>query len=167
MSKEDTNDMPYIIQMLIEIADFLSSTEYMAFDSKYKTSIKYMPHTLVSYIFNIFSIFIKMAKNPHVVRKFKITNMIDQKETKIGQIMYKSLMDQLQLCSATSSLQSLFANPASSYYLFFPKKEENINNISNKRPFVNDINNKRPFANDRGDRLPADKPQERVNKLKK
>ena len=111
MSKEDSNDMPYIIQMLIEIADFLSSSEYMTFDNKYR------------YIFNILSIFIKMAKIPHIVRKLKIENTIDQKETKIVQIMYKFLLDQLQLCSATSSLQNLSANPTSSYYLFFPKEQ--------------------------------------------
>ena len=112
-----------------------------------------MSHTLVSYIFNIFSIFVKMAKNPHVVRKFKITNIIDEKEAKIGQIMYKSLLDQLQLCSTTSSLWNLFTNPASSYYLFFSK---NIYNINNKRPFVDDRRNPS-----------ADKPQDGVCKLKK
>ena len=148
IDKEDTNEMPYIIQMLVEIADFLSSTEYLNFDSKYRKSHKYMSHTLVFYIFNIFSIFVKMAKNPHVVRKFKISNTIDQKETKIGQIMYKSLLDNLQLCSATSSLQNLFANPASSYYLFFPKEQDNINtNGNNKRPY--DEDRKRPYVEDR------------------
>ena len=117
IDKEDTNEMPYIIQMLVIITDFLSSIEYVTFDNKYRKNCKYMSHTLVSYMFNIFSIFVKMAKNPHVVRKFKISNTIDQKETRIGQIMYKSLLDNLQLCSATSSLQNLFANSASSYYL--------------------------------------------------
>ena len=48
MSNEDTNEMPYIIQMLIEIADFLSSLEYLSFDNKYRKTTKYMSHTLVS-----------------------------------------------------------------------------------------------------------------------
>ena len=93
MSNGDTNDMPYIIQMLTEIADFLSSSKYLTFGYKYRRNEKYMPHTLVSYILNIFSIFIKMAKYPHVIRKFKIDNTIDQNKTKNGQIMYKSLLD--------------------------------------------------------------------------
>ena len=54
IDKDDMNEMPYIIQMLIEIADFLSSSEYLTFDSKYKKSNKYMSHTLVSYILTFF-----------------------------------------------------------------------------------------------------------------
>ena len=62
--------------------------------------------------------------------------------------MYKSLLDNLQLCSATSSLQNLFANPASSYYLFFPKEQNNINtNGNNKRSY--DEDRKRPYVEDR------------------
>ena len=79
-----------------------------------------MPHTLIAFIFNIVSIFVKMAKNPHVSRKFKIDNFIDPKEIRIGIIMQKSLIDQLQLCSATSSIQNLFAQPPSSFKLFCP-----------------------------------------------
>ena len=101
--------------MLMELADYLSSSEYSKFDEKFNKIAPYMYHTLVSYVFNIFSKFIRMAKNPHVVRKFKIENVIDAKEIKIGQIMFKTLLEQLQLCSATSSLQVLFAQPAILY----------------------------------------------------
>ena len=61
-----------------------------------------------------------MAKNPTVVRKFKIDNTIDPKGVKIALIMHKSLLDQLQLCCATSSVQNLFAKPPSSFAIFCP-----------------------------------------------
>ena len=35
ISKEETEDQPYIIQMIIEVADFLSSAEYMSFNDKF------------------------------------------------------------------------------------------------------------------------------------
>ena len=47
-------------------------------------------------------------------------NIIDGKDVKISRIMLRKLIDQLQLCSATSSLQILFANPPASYKIFFP-----------------------------------------------
>ena len=109
----------------MELADYLSSSEYSKFDEKFSKIALYMYHTLVSYIFNIFSKFIRMAKNPHVVRKFKIENVIDAKEIKVGQIMFKTLLEQLQLCSATSSLQVLFAQPAILYKKFFPQFLQN------------------------------------------
>ena len=79
-----------------------------------------MPHTLITYIFNIFSVFIKMAKNPHRIRKFKTENMISAKDLKITCIMHITLLQQIQLCSATSFLQNLFVNPTSSFKIFFP-----------------------------------------------
>ena len=73
------NGYPYVIQMFIELADFLSSSEYTKFDDiRYKAPHIY--HTLVCYIFNIFSTFVKMAKNPITVQKLKIENKIEFKE---------------------------------------------------------------------------------------
>ena len=60
-----------------------------------------------------------MVKNPHVLRKLKVENIIDGKDVKVSRIMFKNLIDQLQLCSATSSLQILFANPPATYKIFF------------------------------------------------
>ena len=84
-----------------------------------------MYHTLVGYIFNIFSTFIKLAKNPQIIRQLKVENLIDPKEIKIGQMMFKTLLDQLQLCSATSSLQILFAQPTFSYNMFCSQTKKN------------------------------------------
>ena len=79
MTKDDTDQM-FIIQRIVEIADFLSSTEYRQFHDRFKKNIRYMPHTLIAYILHIFSIFIKMAKNSHVIMKFKIVNQLIQKK---------------------------------------------------------------------------------------
>ena len=74
---ENTPSQPTIIQMMIEIADQISSGEYRAFKDKYIVSNNYMPHTLVTYIFNISLVFIRMAKNPMslVVLKLRITSI--------------------------------------------------------------------------------------------
>lgn len=61
-----------------------------------------------------------MAKNPKVIRKFKVENIIDPKEIKIGCIMHNALLNQLQLCTATSSVQNLFATPTLSFKSFCP-----------------------------------------------
>ena len=133
MSKDDKDEQPYFIQLIIEMADFLSSAEYMKFHEQFKKGTPYMPHTLITYIFNIFSIFIKMAKNPKVIRKFKVENIIDPKEIKIGCIMHNALLNQLQLCTATSSLQNIFATPTLSFKLFCPSLHANVHDKSTKR----------------------------------
>ena len=112
------SDYPYVIQMFIKIADFLSPSKYTKFNDKYRHEAPHMYHTLVCYIFNIFSTFVKMAKNPVTVCKLKIENKIDFKEIRIGQMMLNTLIDQLKTCNATSSLQNLFAYPSYSYKIF-------------------------------------------------
>ena len=62
MSDEMTTQ-PTIIQMIIEIADFLSTSDYERFHESHMKSKPYMPHTLIAYVFNITSIFVKLAKN--------------------------------------------------------------------------------------------------------
>ena len=55
MSKDDKEDQPYFILLIIEVADFLSSAEYMSFREKFKKSVTFMPtHLLI--IFLIFSL---------------------------------------------------------------------------------------------------------------
>ena len=45
--KVDGNDSPMILNILLDIADLLSSMEYKSFNEKYKGSRKCMAHTLV------------------------------------------------------------------------------------------------------------------------
>ena len=125
LPNNDSTEVPLVIQMFTEIADFLSSSAYTTFNDRFKTVAPYMNHTLVCYIFNIFATFVKMAKNPHTVRKLKIDNAVDPKGVRIGQMMFRTLLDQLQLCTATSSLQNLFAHPSFSYKIFFPQAMTN------------------------------------------
>lgn len=158
MSKEDTEDQPYIIQLIIEVADFLSSAEYMSFHDKFKKSATFMPHTLITYIFNIFSTFIKMAKNPKVIRKFKVENLIDSKDVKIGRIMHSTLLDQLQLCAAISSVQNLFATPIISFKIFCPSLQAKMNDSRNSS---SDIIPKRPHNDRNYDKKQDNNPHKR------
>ena len=159
ITTNDLNDYPYVIQMFIDVANFLSSSEYIKFDDKYRIQAPYMYHTLVCYIFNIFSTFVRMAKNPINVRKLKIENTIDIKELRVGQLMHHNLLDQLKICSATSSLQILFAGPSYSYKMFFP----DVQPKHSKRPLLDDgkpnyLENKKrktygPIVNKTGKRI--------------
>jgi hypothetical protein len=100
-----------------------------------------MPHTIITYLFNISSIFVKMAKNPSTVRRFKIEGTIDAEEIRLANIMTSTLVNNLQVCTATSSLQVLFAHPPSSFELFCPhliNKDQDKNNLTGKRPLPND-----------------------------
>ena len=102
-----------------------------------------MPHTLVTYIFKISAVFIRMAENPSIVRRLKMKNFIDPHEIRLATIMISTLINNLQVCSAISSLKVLFANTPSSFEVFCPHlvKTTNNNNAGN-------INNgKRPGPN--------------------
>ena len=100
-----------------------------------------------------------MAKNPINVRKLKIENTIDIKEIRVGQLMLHNLLDQLKICSATSSLQILFAGPSYSYKMFFP----DVQPKHSKRPLLDDgkpnyLENKKrktygPIVNKTGKRI--------------
>ena len=119
MKNDDgTTSQPLFIQLISEVADFVSSSEYKSFHEKFKNSKVFMPHTLITYIFNIASIFIKMAKTPQVTRKFKVSNTVDHKEIRMAILMHSTLMDQLQLCSVTSSTQNIFAQAPVSFRIF-------------------------------------------------
>ena len=91
--KMDNDTQPLLIQLISEVADFLSSSEYKSFHEKFKKCKEFMTHTLITYIFNIASIFIKMAKTPQVIRKFKVSNIVDHKEVKMVILMHSTLMD--------------------------------------------------------------------------
>ena len=124
--------------MYTEVADLISTSDYRAFNEKFIATKRYMPHTIVSYLFNIGSIFTRMAKNPNIVRRFKIEGVIDPDEIRLANIMTSTLVNNLQVCIATSSLQVLFANAPSSFELFCPHLIEKEN--TGKRPSPQDEN---------------------------
>ena len=46
MSSDDPNDSPFVIQLIVEIADFVSSSEFLIFYEKYKNAAPFIPHTI-------------------------------------------------------------------------------------------------------------------------
>ena len=99
--KVNDGDSPMVLNILMGIADFLSSTEYKSIDEKYKGGKNYMAHTLVMYILNIFVVFVKAAKFPKVIREFKGSNVIKFKHFRMASIMKENMMEQLNLCIVT------------------------------------------------------------------
>ena len=73
--------------MYTEVADLISSVDYRSFNERFIASKRYMPHTIIYYLFNIGSIFTCMAKNPTIVRRFKIEGIIDADEIRLANIM--------------------------------------------------------------------------------
>ena len=148
---EEWSSQPLIIQFIVEIADYISTSDYEYFHKMHISSKKYMPHALIAYIFNINAVFVKMAKNPSVIRKFKIDNTIDPREVRIATMMTKKLLDQLHLCVATGTPQLIFAQQPSSFSTFcphliksefdYPKKKRSFQDTdakegSNKKPLA-------------------------------
>ena len=71
-------DLPLIAKIFTDIANELSTSDYQEFHTKYKYIHKHMAHTLVTYIFNIFSQFANKSKNPTNLRELKVNNAIDK-----------------------------------------------------------------------------------------
>ena len=95
MDANDDGIHTSFVQILLEIAEMLSTAECMKFNDVFKDSNTYMPQTYVSYCFNMFSVSIKIAKNPHIVRKFKASNTIGANAVKITTTIQRYLIDQL------------------------------------------------------------------------
>ena len=145
--EEDPATHPLVIQMINEVADLISASDFREFYESHKKASNWIPHTIVAYIFNIFSIFVKAAKNPNTVRRFKIENTINYDDVNLSSLMISSLIDQLRLCTATGSLQVLFASPTSSFKHFCPHL------------VTTDTGQKRPRDNDKtpeGKKVPRD-----------
>ena len=83
----DDDDSPNILNILMDITDLLSLTEYKTVDEKYRGSKNYMTHTLVMYIFNIFVVFVKATKISKIIREFKFTNQIKFKHFRMALII--------------------------------------------------------------------------------
>ena len=46
---------PFVLKLLVELADTLSSAEFREFESKFKSAYPFIAHTLISYILICFS----------------------------------------------------------------------------------------------------------------
>ena len=66
----------FVLKLLVKLADTLSSVEFREFENKFKSVCHFMAHTLLSYIFDLFCQFVKLAQNPHIIRGVKASNII-------------------------------------------------------------------------------------------
>ena len=64
----DTSSQPVLVQVYMAVTDVLTSKEYKAYDSLHSKDAKYMYHNSMIILFNIFSQFLKVAKNRKVIR---------------------------------------------------------------------------------------------------
>ena len=111
---------PFALKLLVELADTLSSAEFREFESKFKNMCPFMAHTLISYIFDLFRQFVKLAQNPHVIRGVKASNIIPLEYIEPALLMHVDLLHQLKLCVATESVQHLFATAPLTFPTFYP-----------------------------------------------
>ena len=109
-----------MLKLLVEVADTLSSVEFREFESKFKSVCPFMAHTLISYIFDLFHQFVKLAQNPHVIRGVKASNIIPLEYIEPALLMHVDLLHQLKLCVATGSVQHLFATAPLTFPTFCP-----------------------------------------------
>ena len=74
MDIDDVQLYPFVLQLLVEVADILASVEYRECDGKFVGWHEFMAHTLITYVFNIFSLFVKVTKTSAVTRHSKACN---------------------------------------------------------------------------------------------
>ena len=74
MDIDDVQLYPFVLQLLVEVADFYASVEYRECDGKFVGWYEFMAHTLSTYVFNIFSLFVKATKTSAVTRHSKACN---------------------------------------------------------------------------------------------
>ena len=89
MDIDDTKSYLFILQLLVEVADILSSVEYRDFDGKSGGGHEFMAHTLIAYVFNIFSLFVKTAKTPAVTRHARACNELKPEYLKMPVMIQK------------------------------------------------------------------------------
>ena len=95
--KVNNEESPMMLNIFMGIADIISFAEYRSFDDKYKGSTKYMAHTLVVFIFNIFAVFVEAAKTQKVMREFQVSHEITFRYLRMARVMKENIMEQLTL----------------------------------------------------------------------
>ena len=60
---EEPSSQPTLIQIFVSVVDIISTFDFKNFSNKHISSKPFIPHTLITYLFNIAFIFIKMAKD--------------------------------------------------------------------------------------------------------
>lgn len=92
MESDDETTYPFVLRLMVYVADVLSSVIYREFDGKFRTgSYEYMTHTLISYLFNIVSLFVKHVKLSQRLRCFKYDGSFDPQHFHIPMMIQKIL----------------------------------------------------------------------------
>ena len=112
MGIDETTSYPFVVQLLVEVADILSSVEYRKFTGKFVGGYENMSHTLIAYVFKILSLFVKAAKTPVVTRHTKACNVLEMKHFK--------MMIMIQRRHVSSLLFSFHFFFLCNYSLLFP-----------------------------------------------
>ena len=81
-----------------------------------------MAHTLVTYIFNVFSQFANASKNPTNLRELKVNNTINNSFFEISVYMSTELVRNLRITKIATQLGNQFTTPTLAYSLFFPQQ---------------------------------------------
>ena len=115
----DSLSLPSIVDILLKIADELSSADYRRYDKKYSQTMTCILHTLVCHLLNTFSIFASNAKDPKFICILKSKDTIDAKPFDVIAYMSKQLLQHLQMVKITSTKCIIFAKPSSHLPLFF------------------------------------------------
>ena len=89
MGIDDVKSYPFVLQLLVEVADILSSAEYREFDEKFGGGHEFMAHILIADVFNIFSLFVKTTKTPAVTRHAKAYNELMPEYLKMPMMIQK------------------------------------------------------------------------------
>ena len=69
--EDDEKSQPLVIQMITEVADFLSSSEYKSFHERFKNKKVFMPHTLIAFILTLFQSLLKWQKTRMLAESLK------------------------------------------------------------------------------------------------
>ena len=103
-TKNEYTSYSYILKLLIELVDTLSSAEFREIRNKFKSVCSFMAHTLISYIFDLFLQFVRLAQNSHVIREVNTSNNIPLEYIETSLMMPVYLMRLVKLCVATGSV---------------------------------------------------------------
>ena len=57
------HQQPLVITLMEEIANYISTQDFKYFFEKHHSSTQYIPHIIIVYMFNVFSMFVSTAKN--------------------------------------------------------------------------------------------------------
>ena len=89
MNTTDCKSYPFVMQLFVEVANVPSSADYREFDRKFLGGHEYTAHILITYLFSIFSLFVRVAKIPAVIRHAKVTNELDMTHLRRSAMIHK------------------------------------------------------------------------------